>query len=96
MNRVCAPIFLVLLLSLAACSSRSVTLVNPRSGARIECGGTGYGIMAPAAEGIVEECIRDYERQGYVPVERLSPAERADLERRGALPRPEPPARTGY
>jgi hypothetical protein len=41
-------------------------------------------LMAPAATGMVDECIRRY--PDYVPVERLSPGERADLERRGALP----------
>jgi hypothetical protein len=43
----------------------------------------------------VEECLRSYERQGYVPVEKLTPEQRADLERRGVLPKPtEPPERT--
>jgi hypothetical protein len=39
--------------------------------------------MAPAAPNIVDECARKFERDGYVPVERLTPGERADLERRG-------------
>jgi hypothetical protein len=43
--------------------------------------------MAAAAEGIVEECLRGYGGKGYVPVEKLTPEQRADLERRGVLPK---------
>jgi hypothetical protein len=51
--------------------------------------------MAGVADGFVEECLRSYERQGYVRVEKLTPEQRADLERRGVLPKPaEPPERT--
>jgi hypothetical protein len=70
----------------AACSTERVTLVQPRTGATIECTGSGWGIMAPAAPNIVDECARKFERDGYVPVERLTPGERADLERREATP----------
>jgi hypothetical protein len=73
------------LLGLAACSSASVMLVQPRTGARIECSASGWGIMAPAAPNVADECVRNHERDGYVPVEKLTPGERADLERRGVL-----------
>ena len=98
MWRMNAKIFVVLsLLGLAACASESVMLVQPRTGATIKCGAAGAGLMYGAAAGIVEECVRNSARDGYVPVEKLTPGERADLERRGVLPRPEPPpARMGY
>jgi hypothetical protein len=53
--------------------------------------------MAGGAVSIVEECLRKYESQGYVDMEQLTPEQRADLERRGVLPKPEPPTfRMGY
>lgn len=98
MTRLHAAIFFAFaLLGLASCASDSLLLVHPRSGATIECSGMGWGIMAPSAGGIADECVKKYEREGYVQKERLTPGERADLERRGVLPRPQPPAaRTGY
>lgn len=90
--------FLILfcLISLAGCASQSVMLVHPQSGATVRCGAAGAGILAAAVEGMVEECSRNYGGQGYVPLEKLTPEQRADLERRGVLPKPEPPPRMGY
>ena len=83
--------------ALAACASRSAMLVHPQSGATMKCGAAGVGIMAGAAEGFVEECLKRYESQGYVAMEKLTPEQRADLEKRGLLPKPEPPTfRMGY
>lgn len=96
------PKFLGLLLSIflasiSGCASRSVMLVHPQSGATARCGAAGAGIMAGGADSFVEECLSKYESQGYVDVERLTPGQRADLERRGVLPKPEPPTfRYGY
>lgn len=85
------------LADLQGCASQSVMLVHPQSGATIKCGAAGAGIMARSAEGFVEDCLRAYERQGYVPEDKLTPGQRADLERRGILPKPEPPTfRMGY
>ena len=90
-------VFLVCLLGLTSCAAQSVRLIHPESGATATCGAAGVGIMAATAEGIVEECLRNYGGQGYVPVEKLAPDQRADLERRGVLPKPEePPIRMGY
>ena len=75
--------FAVFLLS--ACTSSRVMIANPRTGATLECGASGWGLFAPAATGMVDDCVRRYEPDGYVPVERLTPAERADLERRGVV-----------
>ena len=77
--------FLLSLLFLTGCSSAEIVLANPRTGATVRCGGSGWGLFAPAAGGMVDECMRRY--PDYVPVDRLTPAEREDLERRGALPR---------
>ncbi|HEY1371062.1 MAG TPA: hypothetical protein VGH50_01220 [Candidatus Binatia bacterium] len=73
------------LILIGACSSGRVMLANPRTGATLECGASGWGLFAPAATGMVDDCVRRYEPDGYVPVERLTPAERADLERRGVV-----------
>ncbi|MBI2989292.1 MAG: hypothetical protein HYY45_21220 [Deltaproteobacteria bacterium] len=87
----------VLLASISGCASRSVLLVHPQSGSTMKCGAAGVGIMAGAAEGFVEECLKRYESQGYVAMENLTPQQRADLEKRGLLPKPEPPTfRYGY
>jgi hypothetical protein len=86
MWKITAKIFVALsLLGLAACASESVLLVQPRTGATIKCGAAGAGLMAGAATGMVDECVRRYEQDGYVPEGRLTPGERADLERRGVL-----------
>ena len=71
----------------AACAGESIVLVNPQTGATIKCGAAGSGLMAGMVAGAVEECRQKYEPEGYVPAERLTPSERADLERRGVLPR---------
>ncbi|MGH7769155.1 MAG: hypothetical protein ACREQP_17045 [Candidatus Binatia bacterium] len=81
---------------LAACASDSVLLVHPRTGATIKCSAAGSGIMVGMAAGMVDECVRKYEPDGYVPEGRLTPAERADLERRGVLPKPAEPRPTMY
>ena len=83
--------FLICLISLTGCASQSVTLVHPQSGSTVKCGAASVGIMAGLAGGFVEECLRSYERQGYVPVEKITPEQRADLERRGVLPKAEGP-----
>ncbi|HEX9444953.1 MAG TPA: hypothetical protein VGA73_12585 [Candidatus Binatia bacterium] len=70
-------------LTLAACASESIVMVNPRTGATVKCGASGSGLMAGMAAGAVEECRQKYGPQGYVAAERLTPGERADLERRG-------------
>lgn len=87
---------LVGLISFAGCASRSTVLVHPQSGANATCSASGAGIMAGAADSFVEECLRSYQRQGYVPMEKLTPEQRADLERRGVLPKPEPRQQMGY
>jgi hypothetical protein len=76
-------------LSLSSCSSRSITMVHPQSGATAKCGASGTGLMAAEAGRIVEECVKSYEGRGYMAVKNLTPEQRADLERRGLLPKGE-------
>ena len=76
-----------ILLALAACSSQSIKLIHPQSGATAECSGSGFAIGASIADGIVGGCAHAYEERGYVALDRLRPEERADLERRGFLPK---------
>lgn len=90
LSRIALSLFLWIA-ALSGCASRSIMLIHPRSGATMKCGAAGAGIMAGAAEGFVEECLKRYESQGYVAMENLTPAQRADLEKRGLLPKPEPP-----
>jgi len=90
-------LFLLVVVGLASCTSQSVMLVHPQSGATIKCGAAGAGVVAGAAAAMVEECSKNYERQGYVAVDKLTPQQRVDLEGRGHLPKSEPPIfRYGY
>ena len=68
------------------CASESLVLVDPQTGSTVRCGAAGSGILASAVGSSMEECLK-YEDRGYVPVEKLTPEERASLERRGLLPR---------
>lgn len=90
-------VFLLCILSLQGCASRSAMLIHPQNGSTVRCGAAGAGIMAGGAGSFVEECLKKYESQGYISVQELTPEQRADLERRGLLPKPEPPTfRMGY
>ena len=83
--------FLFCILSFQGCVSRSVFLVHPQSGSTVRCNATGAGLMAGVAEGFVEECVRSHAKEGYLTVDKLTPEQRADLEKRRVLPKPEPP-----
>ena len=89
MKNLAAGFSLVWTLALSGCASESVMLVNPRTGASVKCSAAGAGLMAGAATGMVDECLKKYEPQGYVTVERLTPAERAEFERRGGVLTPD-------
>ena len=78
---------LTIALCAAACSGQGVKLIHPQSGATAQCSASGFGIGASFGEGFVGGCARSYEERGYVPLERLTPEERASLERRGLLPK---------
>ena len=78
-------VLLLSLVGLAACTSQSIKLVNPQSGATAECSGSGLGLASAWLQGYIDDCIRRSEERGYVPVEKLSPEERINLENRGVL-----------
>jgi hypothetical protein len=77
----------LLLLASAACSSQTVKLVQPQSGATAECSASGFGFGAAWVEETLGGCVNPYESRGYVRLDRLTPEQRADLERRGLLPK---------
>lgn len=77
----------VLCLSAASCTSQTVTMIQPQSGATAECSGSSYGFGQLFTESFVDSCARAYEQRGFVPLERLTPEDRARLEKRGLLPK---------
>jgi hypothetical protein len=79
--------FVLSFLAVSACVSQTVKLVHPQSGASAKCDASGFGYMSVAVESAVKECVRRIEKDGYVPIEKLTPEQRADLERRGLWPK---------
>ena len=77
----------VLLLAAAGCTSQTVTMIQPQTGATAECSGSSYGFGPLFSESVVDSCARVYENRGYVALQRLTPEERARLEQRGLLPK---------
>jgi len=71
----------------SGCSSQTVKFVQPQSGATAECSASGFGIGAAWVEGTLRECVKRYEDRGYLPLDKLTSEQRADLERRGLLPK---------
>ena len=84
-RRVSSMALPLVLLFNAGCSSQTVKLVQPQSGATAECGASGFGFGAAWVEETLGGCLRPYESRGYVRLDRLTPEQRADLERRGLL-----------
>ena len=79
--------FAVSLLAISACASQTVKMIQPETGAVAECSGSSVGIGPLFSESIVDSCARVYENRGYVALQRLTPEQRAILERRGLLPK---------
>lgn len=80
-------IVLMALSLLPGCISQSVTMIEPRTGATAECSGSSYGFGPLFSENVSDSCARVYKDRGFVPLERLSPEDRASLEQRGLLPK---------
>ncbi len=70
----------------SACSSHSVTLVHPHTGATVECSGSGFGLGAGWVESYINDCTRRNEDRGYVRADQLTPEQRSELRKRGLLP----------
>ncbi len=80
-------VFAGLLLAFAGCTSQTVKMVQPQTGATAECSGSSYGFGPLFTESFVDSCARAYENRGYVALQRLTPEDRARLEQRGLLPK---------
>ena len=80
-------ILVVGLLALSACTSQTVKMIQPQTGATAECSGSSYGFGPLFSESFVDSCARIYEKRGYVAEQRLTAEERAQLQRRGLLPK---------
>jgi hypothetical protein len=79
----CVSVFL----AVAACTSQTVKMIQPETGATAECSGSSYGFGQLFTESFVDSCSRLYENRGYVALQRLSPEDRARLKERGLLPK---------
>jgi hypothetical protein len=82
-----AIIFGGFLLTMFGCTSQTVKMIQPQTGATADCSGSSYGFGQLFTESFVDSCARAYQDRGFVPLERLSPEGRADLEKRGLLPK---------
>jgi hypothetical protein len=80
-------VFALFLLAGAGCTSQTVTMIQPQTGATAECSGSSIGFGPLFTESFVDGCARAYENRGYVALQRLTPEERARLEQRGLLPK---------
>jgi hypothetical protein len=78
-----------LLLATAGCTSQTVKMIQPQTGATADCRGSSYGFGQLFTESFVDSCTRAYEGRGYVALQRLTPEERARLEQSGLLPKDE-------
>ena len=76
----------IVLLSLIGCASQIVKFVQPQNGSTAECSASGFGIGAGISDSYLNSCVRGYEERGFVKLEQLTPAQRADLEARGLMP----------
>jgi hypothetical protein len=88
-HSVCVKVttFAVSLFVVSACTSQTVKMIQPQTGATAECSGSTISIGSLFSENFVDGCARFYENRGYVALQRLTPEERANLERRGLLPK---------
>ena len=80
-------IFAISLLAISACTGQTVKMIQPETGATAECSGSSVGIGPLFSESFVDSCSRVYENRGYVALQRLTPEQRANLERRGLMPK---------
>ena len=80
-------LFAGFLLAFSGCTSQTVKMIQPQSGATANCSGSSYGFGQLFTESFVDSCARAYHDRGFVPLERLTPEARADLEKRGLLPK---------
>ena len=77
----------ICLLLVPACTNHVVKLVDPQSGATMECSGSGFGLGSAWVQGYIDDCIRRSESRGFAQVDKLTPEQRLGLESRGLLPK---------
>jgi hypothetical protein len=65
------------------CVRASGLVVHPGTGSVIRCDAVAG---APQAEKLVARCLEEAARRGYVPLEKLSPSEEAQLKAAGFVP----------
>jgi hypothetical protein len=58
---------------LPACTSHTVKLVHPRTGAVAECSSSGVAAGDLWAQGYLDDCVRRLESRGYARVDKLTP-----------------------
>lgn len=80
-------IFMWALPLIAGCMSQTVKMIQPQSGATAECSGSSVGFGQLFTESFADSCARVYEDRGFIPMERLTPEQRASLEQRGLMPK---------
>ena len=82
----CGFLMLSLLMG-SGCASQTVKFVQPQNGSTAECSASGFGIGAGFSDSYLNSCVRSYEERGFVKLDQLTPAQRADLETRGLMPK---------
>lgn len=80
-------LFAGFLLALSGCTSQTVKMIQPQTGATANCSGSSYGFGQLFTESFADSCARAYQDRGFVPLERLTPEARTDLKNRGLLPK---------
>ena len=80
-------VFAGLVPALAGCTSQTVKMIQPQTGATAECSGSSVGFGQLFTESFVDSCTRVYQDRGYIALQRLTPEERTRLEQRGLLPK---------
>jgi hypothetical protein len=80
-------VIFLLALVISGCTTQSVALIDPHSGATANCDASGIGFMSLAVDTVVDDCVKRIEKEGYVRIENLTPEQRAGLERTGKLPK---------
>lgn len=76
----------VLCTASSGCAARSMTLIDPVSAATAKCSASSTGLVTGWADIFMSSCVKRYKNMGYVPLDELTPEQRAHLQRRGSLP----------
>ena len=77
----------IALLSFIGCANQTIKFVQPQNGSTAECSASGFGIGAGFSDSYLTSCVRSYEERGFVKLDQLTPAQRADLQARGLMPK---------